>query len=58
MDNIAKYLWIYGVISDEELMSHLTPEEQQTLKMVLRSPSDKENREALDKIFYRIEHEI
>ena len=57
MDRITKYLWISGVITDEQLMERLTPDEQLVLKRVLKKPSDKENREALDKIFYRIEHE-
>ena len=57
MDRITKYLWISGVITDEQLMERLTPDEQLVLKRVLKKPRDKENREALDKIFYRIEHE-
>lgn len=57
MDRITKYLWISGVITDEQLMERLVPDEQLVLKRVLKKPSDKENREALDKIFYRIEHE-
>ena len=57
MDRITKYLWISGVITDNQLMAQLTPDEQEILKKVLKKPSDKENREALDKIFYRIEHE-
>lgn len=56
MDIITKYLWISGVITDEQLMEHLTPDEQRTLKMLLKKPSDLENQEALKKIFYRIEH--
>lgn len=57
MDRITKYLWISGVITDGQLMERLAPDEQLVLKRVLKKPSDKENREALDKIFYRIEHE-
>lgn len=57
MDRITKYLWISGVITDEQLMAQLTSDEQQILKKVLKKPSDRENRETLDKIFYRIEHE-